>query len=780
MPGFPGTGSGIGNPLPSGDPSLPQSLISPAVMQQVRNALGSEQMKMLASQETQAKFESVVEKMLTAMVTKSLESMDKSPTGHAKLLGLAATLASQQAGLGTPATSTGPSIHTAPHSPEQAILAGGMPQGVEPATPTSTLREQFNAGRSVTMGGIAKKASGAVAAYVSQHTPNWNLIDDEETAQRLNVPTGSLVQYTGETDDKGNPVISQSVSPDNPDFAKTLRHVRRDQLIYAGLTNASEGGSLITGRLGMAAGRLAGGVGIALGVAQATDAAMTSQRNRAAPFRQAFGEEGTGFFAAGERLNEFKAGLGGFFGGIGSDRAREDFRAASALGLRGDRRTGATDFSSDMFKRFGMSSDDAMKIVQQSLTEGNISLNAYAAAISKVTKAAVDGGKAASGAIQELVNATDLAASRGLSGNTALAVGRNAAAASAGMDRQTAAAFGGAQGIVQMSTDQRNIMLSAAQSGQNPIGALYRSQAGGQTSVAQNVSTLNASTDMVVRQIAGFYRVPESQIRRDAKGVTEPQRQQEINLGWAGGDEQKAFMGLRLMMSLMAQHGQTPKDEPDALKMFFAMAGGSLTGSMDPTGGISSSDTLKGGVKDYLGYDPKIVRAVGGRGAGVMNIPEQMRSEVGRKYIDTIDDMGRSKSIENLISSKDLKSFTGSGLDDDRFIVTDSSGKQKTVGLSTIINNKDYRAQLAQGDVVVKGKGKEQKNVSDFTKVDTNGEVTGAGGGAAGGGTSKVQIEFTGYAARWLKITGPTDAERAGMPGAGSYNPDTAPLYGGQ
>ena len=79
--GYPGMSGSSQPPLPSGDPTLPSDLITPHMMDQVRQLLSTSQMQQMLQGKTQDQFEQVVQAMLAEMVGKSLEAISRKPGG---------------------------------------------------------------------------------------------------------------------------------------------------------------------------------------------------------------------------------------------------------------------------------------------------------------------------------------------------------------------------------------------------------------------------------------------------------------------------------------------------------------------------------------------------------------------------------------------------------------------------------------------------------------------------------------------------------------------------
>jgi hypothetical protein len=782
------------SPMPSSDPLLPPNLIDDSLIAKIKDAISPAQMRAMGSGSSDAStMESLVEKMLLAAARRTMTLMDRTPEGHASLEKLAARLADADRTLGGPPVpadhramdtqvSSEPPLVRAPSAPQEGAPSAspgfpGLRSPFDPQYGDQTLRQRYQEGRGQTMGGLARRAAGALSTTISQHTPNWDY--DSET--------GHLTQLDGE----GN--LVGTLRPGEEGYDDTLKRVARTSMITNTLGRLSTGDPVLAGRIGMLAGKAAGVAGAVVAGTIKAGHFVEGQNEKAASYRSAFGGEGTGLFAAKERFGEFKAGLSGF-GTIGGARARDEYRQASALGLRGDRRSEATDFSRNLFMKFGVDTEQSMAIVSQAINQGNLSLAKYAESIKAVSKVAVDSGKTAADAIKDLVAAQDLAAKRGISGDAGLTVATNAAATVAGLDRQTAAAFGGAAGLVGASTNQSAVQLAAARSGQSPLGALYEAGAGGARAVAQNQATLAAGGDAIVQQVYAMYHsvnpsLTIASMKASAKGITEPATQASINQEWAGGSVEVAEQGVLLMTSLLAQYGyQQPQNNRDALLQFFSILNGDTTKGKGT--GLSTSDKSSTKFKsgDERGnqmalLDKRLQGAYTG-GRGGVGASLFLPSDLDKQYINQVtkDPSKASKAIENLLGQADdkkLKSFTGKDFEDIKYKVRDGD-KWKSVSLSQIMKNDSYREQLSQGSVLVQGKGHEQKQISEFTGVDTDGGGSTKGGKKDGGGKGqKVSIEFTGYAKQFLQLSGPSAADRAGMPGGNGYDPNALPPTGG-
>lgn len=807
---FPGTG---GADAPSGDPVLPSGLIAPMMAQQAAESIAAAQRSAVMGN---AAFEGVmtdaVEKTLNTLIESALEEMEKTKAGRKQLGDIQNWLktpeaAAQARGEGSraPSTPTGP-----------GGAPGGAPapaEGEQAPEHVPTARERYQEGaeqvRGATMGSVARSMSGAVARYASEHTPAYDQDPD----------TGEYFQR----DDQGTEIAGSRVGADS----SMGRHIRRVGFIAGNATRIAAGEGL-TGSLGAVVSKVAGPIGMAVSAGAMVGHQIEKQNAEASGYRSAFGQEGTGAFAANDRFHEWVAGLQGF-GSIGGDRAREQFRSASELGLRGDARSQATDFSSDMYLKFGMSTKDSMQVVQQSIEQGNISLKDFGEAIKEVSRAAVEAGTNSSEAIQSFLSVQRSVASDVVSGPASIDVSKNITHIAEGLGHQVSKALGGAEGVagvLNANTVQQVAMLHSM----NPLSAQYTLQAGGAASTRMASTIIGGAADEVVQSVATILGMTVEEMRSSAmrktggsKDVSNDQAQ-ELILEWARGDTAAAQMAISVATQRMQSLGFQVTEQAEVLHIFMQMVVGRfephhVSGASGPNTGASGTAgaTL---VNPYTGEKSKIDYSKEGNGAvrdkalltsmgyqeerrttshADVTMPVQAKPEdekafdAYRAVVDKNKGIG-NKAIEALLSKKgedEIADFTKGDAADAKWRVKDASGKSHDVSLAAAINDPRYRAQLISGEASLVGEGKnntesatvitdwKSKNQSvDKTPDKKTPDKSSSSSDSKGGGHQKVEIVLTGEAKRLFKVNSPSDAQRNGVPAPSGLNPEDIFPYG--
>ena len=820
--------------FPGMDPEVPSGLVSPQVMDQIRSILSTEQMQALSSERTVMQLEKMVEGMLTELVTAGLEQASRSPGGQDRIRQLADQMADRMTGstsaptasrVSSAAAAADVAAHSptpeAPTYPEAAPSpdAGGSPRShrgtpggargtfaprhrdEEVYTPFSDIKATYQEARSApvktTMGGIRSAASRFVQTQTDRATGDW--IPERDEAGN---PTGGWI-LPGDPmnfDPRDpNAEIRDYVAPDDPRGAGIARKARTASFVGSNVQSMLAGRGL-AGSLGGAAARVAGPIGVAVGAVSMVGGALEKQHQQAEFYRSAFGEDGTGMFAARDRFSEWVNGLQGF-GSIGGERAREQFRQASALGLRGSQREDAMDFSGDMWKTLGIDTGESMEMVKASVDEGNLSLTEYAETLKEVSRAAVESGRSSREAVADF-NAARKQISEGVTrGDASLDIATDLSQMTDRMNKQTLTAFGGAQGLSGVLTNQQAVMYGASLSGQNPLEAAYNLEAGGERSTEQARQTLAATSGSIVQRMAAFFRISDGEMRRTAKeaavgGVVPTDEQERIwREVWSGGSTETAFLADQQLAANLRSMGFQTGNAGDNRTMFFSM----LLGDLDQTesgDGKAKSLSVKGhkakkGSEGLFGDDAKTgeflrykrgdedanrraLTAVAGSSLNWGGAEEAYVDEVLNKY-------GRgNKAIEELLkssTSKKIEDFTGESAGDVKYLVKDREGKRKELSLEEVIKSKHYRQQLNTGAAKIKGEGNEVESVSKFTGITSDGSDD---SGSRERSDSKTFIEFTGEARRFFRVAGPTDAERKGLPSGGELNPSMIPDYTGR
>lgn len=813
MQNFPGMGAGTPQ-MPSGDPALPSALIGAYAAQQVADMLTQAQSTSILTGQVQQIMGDTLSKTVKTLMDAAMEEIQKASTNQPTVRAVASrALANHPAMKATPnqtVPASGPSLPS-DNQPSHPQPSGGVPEGGAPrSTHTPTLKESYTEGyqgmQHATMGSVTKQAAGQVSRYIQTHGSHW-LTDDA---------TGDLVRY----DNTGAEVDRMARGSDRFNGSEG-NSARRGAFLTSTLARAASGegiaGSL--GRIGAMATRFAGPIGIGVAGVQMAGHFLESQNQKAATYRQSFGQQGTGMFAASDRLGEFVAGLGGF-GSIGGDRARDEYEQASALGLRGDQRDNARDFSRDMYMKFGMDTAQSMQIVQQSIETGNASLDDFAKAIGEVSKSAVDAGRSSQQAVQDFVAAQKLIGTQVTSGSASTAIASNLSRITTGMSQDTAQALGGAQGLAQsMLGSPQSINMLAGIQGINPMAAQYAMQAGGATATNMGNQLVAGGAEAVIAHVAATIGMTASDMKQQARSratrapsgamIMSDEDENQLLLQWGRGQTGAGTL-LNVIATTMATIGRVTVASSEVRHVFFQMLLGTFGRGIDQKGystqdaisghkigaGLSDSVTAAAGVRQgqqisYRAADP--TSAQGGRNAAAVmsglgyGATDQIHDiDSVNAYISQIDkrgSSGASKAIEALLSEKGearLKKETGEYSNDAQFVVQTPDGAKK-VSMNEVMTNPAYRKQISTGDLKYMTESGAMHSISEITGVRTKGGNVGgsnAGGGAVGGGA--VRVEFTGKAKEFFKVAdGPTDSQRAGVPASGEP-PVAAFSAGGQ
>lgn len=812
MLGYPGMGEG-GTPMPGDDPALPDDLVQPHIAQQARDVQTGAQSDALMSGDMEAKVASMLEGVLTSLATAALSEMAKTDEGRGRvgqfrdlITGAAGQMAS------TAPNPPGPSPQAAQAPPE----AAPPPSGQEFYHPVEAYREGRDAPGKATMGSVARAVAAPAAKYFSQRNAGWSLEEQ---------PDGTQAYVRRDPNDpnadpaNGNlGAIVETVPEDDPRFAHLGRSISRAGFVSGNLA-AMAGGEGVAGSLGATAARVAGPIGLAVGAVQMGGNFFESQIQRGAGYRQAFGEEGTGGFSARERMGEFVAGLQGF-GSIGGDRAREQYRAASEMGLRGDRREQASDFAGSMYQRFGIDTAESMQIVEQAINAGNISLTQFGEAITEVSRAAVEAGRSSKEAIDDFVAAQKNISTNLVGGGASVEVTEQIDRLAAGMDRGLLKSVGGVQGLSTL-LNQQNIMGVAAMTGQDPSAALFRSR-DPSTAAAQAQDTISGIGQRIVQIIAATLgtdaaTLTEEVRRRTGGRAVSSEQQFSIFLDLCGGSERAGGVLTQVLQQVTAFF-RIQIDEAQLLNLFFTTVQGGLgqttaqeeaqgtargmgqdflqstgllgtgagstggsTGNYQRISTPSASDRQAAGyagvtsptlgawnsqkneILSNLGYAPA------NPGLGLPATGPQDSAAFGA-YVDYVAKTGKGNpQIEALLNPQNQQALiekAGVGdAEDVKFRVGTGKGS-KDLSLAQIISsgNKGYLSQLTSGDagIVPSNRSDNPSSVGEVTHVH-------------------VEVEAIGDLRGNIRArSGPTEDQRSGIPAPAYRSPATFPQYGGQ
>jgi hypothetical protein len=687
--------------------------------------------------------------------------------------------------------------------------------------PGPSPRQQYDEGKKavkdLSMSGVlAKVGTDAVqnaARYASERASTWEQAED-----------GSYVRR----DPQSNAVV-ETVPVGDPRHERLGREIVRRGKV-AGFLAGNLGGEGAVGTLGSVVGKIAGPIGMTVGAINMGGHFLENQNEAAAPYRQFFGQEGTGAFAARERFNEWTEGLRGF-GTIGGARARDQYRQASALGLRGDQREQAQDFSGDMFKTFGMDTGESMSIVRQAITSGNASLADFATAIREVSRSAVDAGVASKDAIEEFVKAQDAVSRNVVSGTPSIAIAQNLQGVATSMGKPLSEAVGGASGLATSMLGRQNVMQVAALSGQSPTAALFR-MANPATAAAQTRQSVTQTGDQLVTIVATTLGMTREQMRSSVMrasggtGELSPDQRMALILEWAGGSQDLAGQALLVISQALQTFGMGHLDQAQQVAFFFKAIGGLERGQKRQTGPgtghrdkgpvgtaghkVNTSDPWamgdelksqyikyhKGGGDDQesailssIGFAK--TQSYGGYSGGTVSSqgrPED--SKAFSAYADLVDKTGTgNRAIEALLSGKaatkieDIAGVAHAG--EAKYKVVDAKGKAHEVSLEEAVKDPTFRGQLASGQASIVGPGKNNlTSVSEVTGIastDTSVPTKKSSAPTKQPPTQQHVVGLAPDARRLLRLLGdgPSDAQRHGQTPSGAVYPSDYPTYGG-
>lgn len=663
--------------------------------------------------------------------------------------------------------------------------------------------------QAATMGTVAKAVMAPVATALSRQHNLWTqeAIDGEQAWVRRDPETEQVIDLVKESD---------------PEYGRRARRIARGAQV-SGLATGVAAGEGIVGTLGSTMARVAGPVGIAIGGAQAIDSFLVGQGQKATPYRSAFGEEGTGMFAARERFDEGMAALGGF-GTIGGERARAQFREASAMGLRGERREDATEFATEMYQRFGMETSAAMGLVEQAVINGSGSLSDFSEAIENVSRAAVEAGRSSAEAVEDFTKAQSFIARNVTGGEASVKVTEQISAAIGDMPTALVKSLGGAEGVSKWMT-QGNIQTVAMLSGQDPMSALWQmsNPATAQGAAGQFLGNIG---EQIVRLMAQQMGVSTEDLKSRVNELTGGKavgsdEQHAIFEELAGGTEQAAGLAQQVLQLVIGLFG-IPIDYTQMLNFFFEAATGGL--APDPVAGVDKGNSplsrgmsvVRGGRGGRKGggssspYErvtkPKDASPLGSRTAGpgsragmemspsldsayekqrfeilenlgyagttewagaerkYMQVPSDLSKEVNA-YVDYVAKTGKSNpQIEALLKGgnrKELLSEAGvSDLSDATFRI---DGKDKTLSEILKSGSATEMAKLDAGQAsVINAETGDPTSVGEITNV-------------------RVQVEFTDEGRTIFRAaTGPSESQRNGEPAPSERVPSSYNTYGGR
>lgn len=790
MAEFPGMTKRMSS-MPANDVALPSALVPAYAAQQQQTQISQmQQTAMMSGQINQAFAEILTE--LRQMTVNAQSANAAVQASQSPSLADPATLPTRApAGPGGPAGSqsaTRPSAtpeekpHTARRRFEEgAALLAAREEG-EHSKPAMTYAE----GKNASMKSIAQKAESRVAAFISSRTSNWNNEDQPDG-------TKAWVHYDKMTSKPDRPIVGES----DPKYAKMTRTIGRSQSMAQGMTKLAEGGGVgELGSLGAIATKVAGPIGLAVGAATMIRSQLESQNTKAADYRGDFGQQGTGNFAASDRMAELGASIKGW-GTIGGERARDQFKQASAMGLRGQRRDSATQFSTDMFMKFGIDTTESMQMVQDAVDGGNISLSDYGKAINDVSKAAVAAGKDSKKAVEDFRAANKTVTTDVVIGDAGLKVTKGLDKMVQKMDPNLQTALGGTSGVARLLSDH-NVSIMASRSGQDPNIAISRLH--NPDTASQQVGTfMSGLGEYLVQWVAGQLGMNPAELKAKVQQVTGGKMPANPQ-----GDFQKVIgqnaewvSGLILRASpIFGQQFGIQLTEAYFYELLFTACLGGFNSMAKANAAQAKSDakpvktmTASQAKKKLDTFNPSVNPKAASRGPAPQYLSTLSSTE--KKYYTSVADGGKGNPIiESLLKHGDkIKEFSHQGLDQTKFRIQ-VGGKSLDLTLAEIMKNQKYMQALYsnQSSILSSDTNAKPEAITDVTgkiappaSAAQPGTKPGDWSTSAGADGGKQEIGLRGDAAKYFQLFGgPSDAQRNGVPEKANWNPSGMFTWGGQ
>lgn len=561
---------------------------------------------------------------------------------------------------------------------------------------------------------------------------------------------------------------------------------------YAGRLSEGEGA---IGALGGGAAEVAGVAGGALLVGEKGMQFYTNQYQQGAQYRQIYGAD-AGRFAISQRLGAQAAGIGSYLSGEGRERGMQAYQAASEMGLSGDQRQGAIDFDSSMYSKYGMSVQQSMQFVGMHAENSTISLKDLADQIDKVGKSAVGAGRNAQEAIDTFgqvaaglqSNVTQGAGSIAIAGGVTTALQR-----ALPKDLSNTADIQAFTGLLS----QQSVMQYAALTGQSPGTVL--NQVALQSSGATALAVIAGREQEIVNAVcAAGGTTPEAlraDIARRYPGLKQISADQllavladypSLNsatigtvfsaLGFNLKPAQYLPMFAQMIMGNTAGIGTAAQAAAKAAGGPSVSGGASGTKSLAAPGG-GSGPVVSGAFKPVSASDANYIS-----GADLYSDYLTKSGPLkGTQYTDLTKygfgssamDYGRYEAtsgnrdtaVENLLAhAQQFQSDTGTSLDETKF---NTAKGPKTLG--EILKDPSLLAALNKGQINAMGAGNTPLDLTKYTGISADSvSGTATGGSVASGG---VTIDLTPLAKKILKLSGPSDDQRAGKPSVGTISP---------
>ncbi len=746
-----GTGSAI--PLPSTDPIVTGQAASRLVGEEVGLLANTQREYMMVMGDFTREMKQTVKDLSEAI--RGGGGSSGQPSGPGPMGG---TGSIPGGGFSGPPGSLFGSEPLRPPEPPPSMPEGGSGSSPEPKPPPMSFSEGREVGGS--MSSLKERAFKAGAKATSQRTRAWDnepVYHEDGTAAFYERDSSGKV--TNSIPIQGRTAEAFESAAGQVEAAAAAGSARNNRLTYAtGVLSKIGAGEGITSALGGTVARLAGPVGVAVGIGGKAFDTVNEQTEKGAEWRRMYGED-AGRFAISERAQSWGAGVESFFKGQGAGRGRDAFNQASALGLSGERREGAQDFASDMFMKQGMSTETAMGFVEMNAKNANISLQALGEQITQVSEAAVGAGKNSEEAITAFKNTAEALQKTvtNTGGATAISAGISDAVYS---KMPTPLKTEGTQQALAGMLSESSVMMIAAQTNQDPLSLMntIATDSSGQA----GLKTIGQGITLIVDQIingVGLTRAGLSAFLVEQFGdreLTDDEMGQALAMLGAQG----YALNVGTIQRTMAAMGLN-LSAPDALLYFFSdlRSETSIGGIGEKASGLASMGMGLLSGKTPVGSTPrKLTEAERGQaqmaaasGLGGDSAYSAYKAETGQTLPVVEQLMG--------VDSDTWKSDTGAdGLGGVKFLDGD-----KEIFLNDVLKDESLIQKLNTGQLPIKGFGNQSLSLSQYADV---------GGGASSSAPGlSLNVGITDEARRLLTLTGSSEAQRAGMPEGGSFSP---------
>lgn len=517
-------------------------------------------------------------------------------------------------------------------------------------------------------------------------------------------------------------------------------------------------GEGIGGTLGAVATKVAGPIGVAVGVGMKVASTLENQNQAGAEYRSDFGQSGTGLYSAKDRFSEWLNSWSGF-GTIGRGRAEAEFKAASAMGMRGDRRDQATGFMRDMYQKFGMDTGESSDYVQRTIDQAGASLGDFTKALEAVSASAVKAGRSSRDAISDFAKAQAVFNQNGPTGDQATNAAAMLSQQVSGLPSDVRAQLGGAEGLATALSNYNTRTYLAGQQGIGSGAAIYDSLTNAKDSeqhlldqfykniVGYSANLVGMSSDAfasrfvaAANQISGNNPGPEAcdqamlQLARsrDAAGRALYSVLQYVNHTLSATHVTQGGVSRVIYEACVKWQQDKSSNKPSS-------HGSSGPQDRSPVGNKMPLPT------DYIhmGKDmPEFAY-------------EALSGKFGNRHDPVLD-----KILDSKDAMKNITSISGTqNIEQTKFRVQTGNG-YKSMTLSEIIKDPKALSHLS-GAEIVGGPGHTSESLASVLNISSNASANSDLVKALSKG---IKIGLTDEARRLHKIVGPSDAQRRGVP----------------